>query len=40
LPLSKLLFEHHEVYKKEQGHNNFSFLKFSLVFFLLFVFFN
>lgn len=38
LPLSKLSFEHHEVYKKEQGHNNFSFLKLSLVFFLLFDF--
>ena len=40
LPLSKLFFEHHEVYKKEQGHNNFSILKLSLVFFLLFNFFN
>ena len=38
LPLSKLFFGHHEVYKKEQGHNNFSFLKLSLVFFLLFDF--
>ena len=40
LPLSELFFEHHDVYKKEQGHNDFSFLKFSLVCFLLFDFFN